>query len=156
VAHEIEEAPILFAYDGSDYAQNAIQRTARELRPGRRAIVLTVWQLLGSFPAASLAIRLPDDLAGIVEEEAQKVADEGANLARRAGFEATPVVEEGDPVWQHIVDAAERFDASLIALGSHGRTGIGAVLLGSVAGAVARHTDRSVLIVHRPPADAAA
>jgi nucleotide-binding universal stress UspA family protein len=156
MAQEIEEPPVLFAYDGSEYAKSAIQQAARELRPGRRAIVLTVWQLFGSFPAASLSIRLPEDLAGIVEAEAQKVADEGANLARRAGFESTPVVEEGDPVWQHIVDAANRYGASIVALGSHGRTGIGAVLLGSVAAAVARHTDRSVLIVHQPSADAAA
>jgi nucleotide-binding universal stress UspA family protein len=40
-------------------------------------------------------------------------------------------------------------------LGSHGRTGIGLVLLGSVAAAVARHTDRPVMIVHGPSAQAA-
>ena len=34
-------------------------------------------------------------------------------------------------------------------LGSHGRTGLGSVLIGSVAEAVAAHSRRSVLIVHR-------
>jgi nucleotide-binding universal stress UspA family protein len=35
-------------------------------------------------------------------------------------------------------------------MGSHGRTGIGLVLMGSVAAAVSRHTERPVLIVHSP------
>ena len=34
-------------------------------------------------------------------------------------------------------------------LGSHGRTGLAGVLVGSVAAAVASHSRRSVLIVHR-------
>ena len=33
-------------------------------------------------------------------------------------------------------------------MGSHGRTGIGLVLMGSVATAVSRHTQHPVLIVH--------
>jgi len=39
-------------------------------------------------------------------------------------------------------------------LGSHGRTGLAGVLIGSVAEAVAAHSRRSVLIIHRgdPPA----
>ena len=36
-----------------------------------------------------------------------------------------------------------------IVLGSHGRTGLAGVLIGSVAEAVAAHSRRSVLIVHR-------
>jgi nucleotide-binding universal stress UspA family protein len=39
-------------------------------------------------------------------------------------------------------------------LGSHGRTGVGLVLMGSVAAAVARHTNRPVMIVHGPPGHA--
>jgi nucleotide-binding universal stress UspA family protein len=41
-------------------------------------------------------------------------------------------------------------------LGSHGRNGIGLVLMGSVASAVVRHTTRPVLIVHTKLADRAA
>jgi nucleotide-binding universal stress UspA family protein len=35
-------------------------------------------------------------------------------------------------------------------MGSHGRTGLDFVLMGSVAAAVARHSDRPVLIAHAP------
>jgi K+-sensing histidine kinase KdpD len=56
----------------------------------------------------------------------------------------------GSPIWEQIVQSAERLDAGLIVIGSHGRTGLGQVMLGSVAAAVAQHSKRSVLIVHRP------
>ena len=84
--------PVLIAYDGSDYAKAAIKQAGEQLRNGRRAIVLTVWQ--------------------------------------------------------RIVESAEEHDADILVMGSHGRTGISRVLLGSVAGTAASHTDRPVLIAH--------
>ena len=144
-----DHAPVLFAYDGSEYAKRAIREAGRELRPGRDAIVLTVWQPFGSFPVVA-AFPLPENLADPVEEEARKLAGEGASLARQAGFNAAPAVVRGDPVWERVVAAAEQYDVSLVVLGSRGRSGVSALLIGSVAAAAARHTDRSVLIVHRP------
>ena len=141
-------APVLFAYDGSDYAKTAIREAARQLRPGRDAIVLTVWQPFGSFPLVP-AVPLPENISDPVEAEARKLAAEGATLAQEAGFNATSAVDGGDPIWERLVAAAEQYGASIIVLGSHGRTGIPAVLIGSVAAAAASHTDRSVLIVHR-------
>jgi nucleotide-binding universal stress UspA family protein len=145
-----DSAPVLFAYDGSDYAKAAIDQAGRELRPGRQALVLTVWHAFASTALTVPSIPLPDDLAGDVEEEASNLAAEGANLARQAGFDASPATVQGDPVWQSIVDSADHAGASLIVLGSHGRTGINMVLMGSVAAAAARHTDLNVLIVHLP------
>jgi nucleotide-binding universal stress UspA family protein len=82
------------------------------------------------------------------EREARRVAEEGAGLARRAGFDAEPEVERGEPVWQRIVESADEHGASILVMGSHGRTGISRVLLGSVAGTASSHTPRPVLIAH--------
>jgi nucleotide-binding universal stress UspA family protein len=90
----------------------------------------------------------PPGLEDGIRDEARKVAEEGAALARQSGFEAEAVVERGDPIWQRIVESAEEHDASIIVMGSHGRTGIGLVLMGSVAAATTRHTDRPVVIAH--------
>jgi nucleotide-binding universal stress UspA family protein len=139
---------VLIAYDGSDYAKDAIQAAGEQLRDGRTAIVLTVWQPYAATGFAGGA-PIPPDIDAETEKEAQGVADEGAELARKAGFEAEGVVERGDPIWQRVVDAADERDVDLVVLGSHGRTGIPRVLLGSVASTVASHTDRPVLIVHR-------
>jgi nucleotide-binding universal stress UspA family protein len=141
--------PVLFAYDGSDQAKNAIQEAARQLSPGRQGIVLTVWQTLASLPFANGGATWAPDLEDDLEVEAGRVADEGAKLARSVGFNAVPLAQSGHPVWQSIVAAAAAADAGIIVMGSHGRTGVSLVLIGSVAAAVARHTERPVLIVHK-------
>ena len=144
---DMSDSPILIAYDGSDYAKEAIVLAAEQLDNGRPAIVLTVWQPFGAaFVGVGVA---PAGLEEGIEKDARRVAEEGAALARETGFDAEPAAERGDPVWQGIVDAADARDAGIVVLGSHGRTGIDRVLMGSVAGTVAAHTDRPVLIAHR-------
>jgi nucleotide-binding universal stress UspA family protein len=49
-----------------------------------------------------------------------------------------------------ILDLAAHWPATLIVLGSHGRRGIGRMLLGSVSEAIARHAHCSVEIVRAP------
>lgn len=63
-----------------------------------------------------------------------------------AGVPARAEIRTGD-VAEQIIAAALEFDADLIVLGSHGRTGLGRVLLGSVARNVLYHAPCSVLIV---------
>ena len=53
-----------------------------------------------------------------------KEAEKRAALACSVGFEATALVESGMPVWSGIVQAADDHDASVIVMGSHGRTGL--------------------------------
>lgn len=48
-----------------------------------------------------------------------------------------------------ILEGAQRSRADLVALGTHGRSGAAYVLLGSVAEAVLRLSDRDVLVVRR-------
>jgi nucleotide-binding universal stress UspA family protein len=157
MAQRDADCPVLFAYDGSDQAKTAIHEAARQLNRGRRGIVLTVWQPIMSRPfaanAAAWGMALEeDDMAA----EATRLAEEGATLARSVGFDATPLATSRNPVWHGIVASAADHDAGIVVMGSHGRTGIGLALIGSVAMAVARHTDRPVLIVHSPPASDAA
>jgi nucleotide-binding universal stress UspA family protein len=126
----------------------AIDEAARQLAPGRDALVLTVWQPfdVGFVPPG----RLRFDTAEIsaVRDAAQQTAAEGASLALAAGFSARGEETESSPIWKGIVTFADEHDASLIVLGSHGRTGLAGVLIGSVAEAVAAHSRRAVLITH--------
>jgi nucleotide-binding universal stress UspA family protein len=52
----------------------------------------------------------------------------------------------GDPA-KAIIEYAERMDASLIAISTHGRGGLGRAIIGSVADDVVRHSNRPVLLV---------
>ncbi|MFN8162138.1 MAG: universal stress protein [Solirubrobacterales bacterium] len=140
---------VLFAYDGSDFARRAIEEAGRQLRTGRAALVLSVVTPLESIPFwGGPFSTIPAEVAEDIFGSATEVAEEGAALARGAGFEAEAAVERGYPVWSEIVEAAERHRAGLVVLGSHGRTGFRHVLLGSVASAVVEHSKRPVLIVH--------
>jgi len=141
--------PVLFAYDGSDLSKLAIDDAARQLGPGRDALVLTVWQPFDLGFEPTVALRLNAAEIADVRRAAQLTAEDGASLAKAAGFKARGVEIQFGPTWKGIVHTAEEHDASLIVLGSHGRTGLAGVLLGSVAEAVAAHSRRSVLIVHR-------
>jgi nucleotide-binding universal stress UspA family protein len=141
--------PVVFAYDGSELSKLAIDDAGRQLAPGRDALVLTVWQPfeVGFVPAVALHLNAAEIVE--VREAAQQTAVEGAELATAAGFQARGLESQAAPTWKGIVDVADENDASLIVLGSHGRTGLGGVLLGSVAEAVTAHSRRAVLIVHR-------
>jgi len=108
--------------------------------------VLTVWQPLAALPFTASSRVVPPAHEEGFEKRAVEVAAEGVRLARGLGFDAWPLAKSGDPVWRTIVDAADLHDASIVVLGSHGRSGVELVLLGSVAEAVARHTERPVLI----------
>ena len=142
------DSPVLFAYDGSDHAKAAIEQAGRQLRTGRPAVVLTVWLPLQSIPFARLAV-VPDDVAEAMGEGARETAAEGVELANAAGFDAEPLVEVGSPVWERIVQAADENDAAVVVLGSHGRSGVSYVTMGSVATAVAHHSKRPVLITRK-------
>jgi nucleotide-binding universal stress UspA family protein len=143
-----ESGPVLFAYDGSDLAGHAITEAGRQLRAGRDALVLTIWEPfnVGFLPVGGTGFDTagPDE----VKAAAEKTAAYGASLAEAAGFRAKTLTAEAAPTWKGIIDAADSRNASLIVLGSHGRSGVTSLVVGSVASAVAAHSRRSVLIVH--------
>ena len=139
----------MFAYDGSELAKLAIDEAGRLLAPGREAVVLTVWQPFDVtfVPKVQLQVNAAD--AAEVRDAALQTAADGAELAKAAGFDARAEELQAAPTWKGILHAAEEHDAGLVVLGSHGRTGLSGVLLGSVAEAVSAHSRRSVLISHR-------
>jgi nucleotide-binding universal stress UspA family protein len=147
--HNRRRGPVVFAYDGSDLAKLAIGEAGQQLGSGRDALVLTVWHPfdVGFVPAGG--VRFDAAQVSDVRAAAEQTAAEGASLAQAAGFNARSVATEASPTWKGIVKVAEERDSSLIVLGSHGRTGLAGVLIGSVAEAVAAHSRRSVLIIHR-------
>jgi nucleotide-binding universal stress UspA family protein len=62
------------------------------------------------------------------------------------GIQTTICVVNG-PVVENIIDVAEKENADLIAIASHGRTGLSRVFYGSVAAGVLHRIDRPLLII---------
>jgi nucleotide-binding universal stress UspA family protein len=82
-------------------------------------------------------VQLGSDHTGAVVQKAQA-----------AGLKAEPVTEFADSPALKIVEVAAQRECDLIFMGSHGRSGWGQLLLGSVTNKVLSHTTRPVL-VHR-------
>ncbi len=141
--------PVVFAYDGSELARLAIEEAGRQLQPGRDAVVLTVWRPFGVGFIPPPGVSFDAAASEEVMKAAEQTAAHGASMAKAAGFHAQSLALKEAPTWKGIARVADDRDASLIVLGSHGKSGLAGVFLGSVAGAVAAHSGRTVLIVHR-------
>jgi nucleotide-binding universal stress UspA family protein len=150
---------ILLAYDGSADAQAAIDRVV-QLMPGLYVTVLTVWLpfhslLLGNCSpgmgmgmAATYAYAETGEIDEATRQSALDTAREGAQRASAAGLLATPLVESCDgDVAATIFEVATQIDADVIAMGTRGRSGVRAYLLGSVSRSVVEHADRAVLVI---------
>src|SRR5687767_2308553 len=110
---------VLIAYDGSDPARAATEETGR-LFAGAAARVLTVWRSVGR-AAGAARMALPDpviteavqNLDQAAERSAASTADEGAELARRAGLDASPATERtADSIWAVVLSYADKQDAA--------------------------------------------
>ena len=142
--------PLLLCYDGSENAKHAIREVARLLAP-RRAVVLSVWQDAAAIPALAWAGSALPDLQGVLaaaREGAERMAEEGAGIARATGFDATTrVAEAKGPIWMAVEQAAEEHDAEAIVVGSRGLSGIKSLLLGSVSSGIVHHSLRPTIVV---------
>jgi nucleotide-binding universal stress UspA family protein len=116
--------PVLFAFDGSELAVYAIKEAARQLAPGRDAVVLCVWQPVDVGFVPTTKRHFDADLAPEVRRAAEDTAAYGASLAETAGFRAQSVAVEAAPTWKGIVATAADRQVSLIVVGSHRRSGL--------------------------------
>jgi nucleotide-binding universal stress UspA family protein len=80
------------------------------------------------------------------EEEAESYLTGIQGEFREKGIEAKTSTTFG-PFVEEIVNAAGREGADLIALASHGRTGLSQVFYGSVAAGVLQRVDRPLLLI---------
>ncbi len=142
---------ILIAFDGSENARHAIRVAARELGGGRAA-VLHVWEpFLGVAPpvaSPTLAARAGGAQIEGEAERAGATAEEGAALARAAGFDAEAHSLRTDgSIGAAIVDYADRHPTRLVVIGTRGLSGVRSALTGSVTQHVTQHVHVPVLAV---------
>ncbi|HKM90105.1 MAG TPA: universal stress protein [Candidatus Acidoferrales bacterium] len=137
---------VLLAVDGSRYSEAALEAMVTQRNPRDTEVLVThVVAPISVTPPPQMAAGYTPELQNQVEE-AEKLVERCAKRLREAGFRAATEVRKGD-VREEIIDAAAKWGADKIVLGSHGRSGIQWLLLGSVAEFVARHAKCSVEIV---------
>src|SRR5262245_23353328 len=138
---------ILYATDFSETSRNASPLAYSLARDhGARLIVLHVVPG-GTYALANLAQLGQGETAAQFEEDIKHDLQRHRPLDDRVPMEYK--VAKGEPA-ASIVRAAEEEACDLIVLGTHGRTGLSRVLLGSVAEQVIRRARCSVLVAKGP------
>jgi universal stress protein A len=109
---------------------------------------LTVLHVIQPVPMAGpgMGIVLPETYLQEVKEGVQGSMEEALTRVTAAGLTAERIVLYGIP-FQEIIETAKARQVDLIVMGTHGRTGLMYVLLGSVAEQVIRLAPCSVLVV---------
>jgi len=143
-------ANILIATDGSELAGKAVQHgIALAKRIGAKATALTVLPPFHTLTTDAQMIEdTPASYKARMRESADKTLGAVAVAARAAGVLCETVQVEHEHPYQAIIDVAEAKGCDLIAMASHGRHGISALVLGSETGEVLTHCKIPVL-VHR-------
>ncbi len=143
-----EGGPVLVATDLSDPALPAVQQGIAEAkRRDARLVLLHMLDLAHPMLSAlEPAVVIDDESAKQLKASCHQTL---AGALARFGAEGTTEVAEGSPT-RGIVEVAARLEASLVVVGTHGRTGLARVALGSVAEAVVRRSPCSVWVARNP------
>jgi nucleotide-binding universal stress UspA family protein len=139
---------VLVPYDGVEPSQAALALALRLLGPTDRLVVMTVVNeapLLAE-SAVSVAAYDPTELFDAMDEEGRALIADA--VSRCAAAKVTPVTEliHDTPV-PAILAVAKKHGCDLIVMGTHGRSGIGRLFLGSTTEGVLRQSDVPVLTI---------
>jgi nucleotide-binding universal stress UspA family protein len=137
---------IVWATDGSELAHGALDHALELARVhDSRIVAVHANELMQGRAAGQPVLADEADLERQIGKQVEEL--------RSVGIDATLEIRTGSKdVATLIADAAEEVDADLIVVGTHGRGGFKAALLGSVARALCHTAARPVLVV--PPANA--
>ncbi|MFW5905368.1 MAG: universal stress protein [archaeon] len=135
---------ILVPMDGSPMAERALDH-ALSLHPDARCTVLHVIDYIEESYSARALIG-GEKLRERAQARAENLFEDAAAIADEHGAEIDTATAIGDPA-REIVDYAEDHDVALIVIGSHGRSPMSRILLGSVAETVTRRAPVPVTVV---------
>jgi nucleotide-binding universal stress UspA family protein len=133
---------ILVASDGSEYSRRAMSRAMDFAESyGTELDVVSIVEILPEI--YSIAPQ-------VVEEKVQKTEEYIAGLRKQAdsrGIKSRGFVRDSAEPYNVITEIAQKEQIGLILMGSHGRTGLSRILMGSTAERVIAHAPCPVLVV---------
>ena len=137
---------ILAPLDGSERAE-AILPHIEELakRSGSKVIFMQVIENIRLGFEEEFTFQTKEDYE-VIEKLAKDYLADLKDEFRKKGIDTQALTTHG-PVVEAIIGAAEREDADIIAIASHGRTGLSRVFYGSVAAGVLHRIDRPLLLI---------
>ncbi len=142
---------ILVPTDGSELSDKAIA-TAVELAAALKASLIGM-TAVGSYAYSGYADYGEEEARDETDFDAAQAAAANDRLAaveraaKAAGLSYELVMSRKAPPWRAIIDCAAANACQMIVMASHGRSGLGALLIGSETQKVLAYCDRPVLVV---------
>lgn len=146
-------ANIVCGVDGSDLAKKALRHAlALAHKTGGKITAVTVTEpSIIVAPGAEIMMvdtsSIIEDLDKAKEENAKTILADAEKIAGETGMHLAQMHVANSPAAEGLLHAAKEISADLIVMGSHGRRGLGRLLLGSQAAEVLAHTNLPVLVV---------
>lgn len=140
---------ILVPVDGSITARQAAEAAAK--LAGETGAKVTIIHVVHMYPYTGFG-------AGFAEGQSLYLSAATANanetiatvreVMQNAGVNAQSRIVESNVVWRGIVETTQTVGADLIVMGTHGRSKIDRLLLGSVTQRVLSHATVPVMVIH--------
>ncbi|HZQ05337.1 MAG TPA: universal stress protein [Anaerolineae bacterium] len=142
---------ILVPLDGSDLAEQVLPHVIELARSCGAEIILLrvatvpVYDYLVTEPQWGIELRREAERETVeyLERMKRDVAARGLKVRTRAGLDGN--------VDETILNTAQELNVDLIAMSTHGRTGLARLVMGSVADQIVRHAEVPVLLVRPHP-----
>jgi nucleotide-binding universal stress UspA family protein len=140
---------ILYPTDFSDVSYKALEYVKQLRDVGTEEVVVLHVIDTRSFSIPEIyAVKELSGLENKVEDEATEEAKKVANTLKDIGLRASVRIEKGIP-FKEILRVEKEEDISLIVIGSHGKSNVEGMLLGSVSEKVIRKAKSPVFVVKR-------
>jgi len=143
---------LLLAIDESDYSRAALDAATELGWPAGTSALLITCVRSDTYLAGEIYAQAAQEIEELVRAEIERAEARLRTLVpelEAAGVSVKTLVMRGDPRFA-IVDTAKEEKTDLIVVGSHGRSGLKKLLLGSVASHVVTHAPCSVLVAKAP------
>lgn len=140
---------ILVPLDGSERAEAILPHVIEVAQcSGGSVILLTVIEpeIILVSPYDPLTIRESDEVITAQIREAEAYLAAKCSQLKKAGLDAHSRVERG-PVVEAVIEVANAEAVDLIAMASHGRSGLARVIFGSVATGILNQAQQPLLLI---------
>jgi nucleotide-binding universal stress UspA family protein len=139
---------ILIPTDGTEITAKAVSTAVELARAlGARLSTITVKEPFPYSAISEMQPIPPQEFYDAQERIALKRVKEVVDAATGAGLACEAFTVEAQHPWEAILDHAKAQECDLIVMASHGRRGVGALLIGSETSRVLTHCNLPVLVV---------
>ena len=137
---------ILVPYDGTNFSNRAFQRALDiAKKDGSKITIFTVIE--GEYSAVRGFSKVNPQVIKKQQSAAKKYISKLESTAKNSDVSISVKIKQGAKIVKEIANFAKSKKSNLIVMGSHGRTGLNKLILGSVANGIAQQAKCSVMVV---------